>query len=89
MHGWLVGQLFVTVATDLILLWPLKMLSFNFCIVLDWTGLDLTGTMVDLPDTMVDLPDTMVDLPETMVDFPAIIEDLTFLTLWQNFLLPW
>ena len=41
-------------------------LSFNFCNVLDWTGLDLTGTMVDLPDTMVDLPDTMVDLHDTM-----------------------
>ena len=39
----------------------------SFCNVLDWTGLDLTGTMVDLPDTMVDLPDTMVDLPDTMV----------------------
>ena len=38
--------------------------------VLDWTELDLTGTMVDLPDTMVDLPNTMVDLPNTMVDLP-------------------
>ena len=39
-----------------------------FCNVLDWTGLDLTGTMVDLPDTMVDLLDTMVDLLDTMLD---------------------
>ena len=38
------------------LLWPLKMLSFNFCNALDWTGLDITGTMVDLPDTMHIVP---------------------------------
>ena len=43
------------------------------CNVLDWTELDLTGTMVDLPDTMVDLPNTMVDLPNTMVDLPNTI----------------
>ena len=49
------------------LLWPLKMLTFNFCNVLDWTGLDLTGTMVDLPDAIVGIPVTVVDLPDTMV----------------------
>ena len=55
------------------LLWPLKMLKLSvgqsvstFCNVLDWTGLDLTGTMVDLPDTMVDLPGAMVDLPDRL-----------------------
>ena len=46
------------------------------CNVLDWTELDLTGTMVDLPDTMVDLPNTMVDLPNTMVDLPNTMADL-------------
>ena len=60
----------------LMLLCPLKMLSFNFCNVMNWTRLDLTGTMVDLPDTMVDLPDTMVDLPDTMVDLPDTMVDL-------------
>ena len=41
-RGWLFGWSYVTVATVLMLLWPLKMLSFDFCNVLDWTGLDLT-----------------------------------------------
>ena len=47
-----VGWLWVTVATVLMLLWPLKMLKLSvgpsvgtdcFCNVLDWTGLDWTG----------------------------------------------
>ena len=81
----LFGCLCDTVATVLMLLWPLKMLKLSvgpsvgtdcFCNVLDWTGLDLTGTMVDLPNTMVDLPDTMVDPPETRVDLPDTLVDL-------------
>ena len=73
---WSFRWLYVTVATVLMLLWPLKMLSINFCNVLDWTGPYSTGTIVDLPDTMVDLPDTMVDLPDTMVDLPGIMVGL-------------
>ena len=47
----LVGWLYVTVATVLMLLWPWKMLKLSvgpsvgtdcFCNVLDWTGLDWT-----------------------------------------------
>ena len=80
MVGWLVGRLvgclYVTVATVLMLLWPLKMLSFNLCNVLDWTNLDLTDTMVVLPDTMVHLSHTMVDLPETVVDLSGTLVDL-------------
>ena len=56
-HGSLFGRHTFDI---LMLLWPLKMLSFNFCNVLDWT-------MVDLPDTMVDLVDNVVVLPDTKV----------------------
>ena len=73
---WSVGQLYVMVATVLMLLWPLKMLSFNFSNFLNWTGLGLTGTIVDLPDAMLDLPDTMVYLLDTMVDLPDTMVNL-------------
>ena len=63
-------------SSDVTLAFEALKLSFNFCNVLDRTGLDLTGTMVDLPDAMLDLPDTMVDLPDTMLDLPDTMVDL-------------